>query len=116
MRDIESKEDITRLVEQFYDKVLNDNLIRSFFNGIDFEHHLPKMIHFWSFVLLNEPGYTNDVTKTHINMAIKKEHFDRWIELFNETVNELFAGEKAELAKQRAFLIRWTLEGKIKGD
>ena len=49
-------------------------------------------------------------------MAIKKEHFDRWIELFNETVNELFAGEKAELAKQRAFLIRWTLEGKIKGD
>ena len=58
MRDIESKEDITRLVEQFYDKVLNDNLIRSFFNGIDFEHHLPKMIHFWSFVLLNEPGYT----------------------------------------------------------
>ena len=34
----------------------------------------------------------------------------------NETVNELFAGEKAELAKQRAFLIRWTLEGKIKGD
>jgi hemoglobin len=46
-------------------------------------------------------------------MPLKKEHFDRWIELFNETVDALFSGEKAQLAKERAFLIRWTLESKI---
>ena len=114
MRDIESKEDITQLVEEFYTKVLKDELLRGFFNNIDFGHHLPKMVHFWSFVLLNEPGYKNDVTKTHINMPLRKEHFDQWISLFNETVDELFNGEKAESAKKRAFLIRWTIESKHK--
>ena len=114
MRDIESKQDITELVEQFYDKVLEDALLHPFFDGIDFVQHLPRMIHFWSFVLLNEPGYTNDVTRTHASMDLKKEHFDRWIELFNATVDELFTGEKAETAKQRAFLIRWTIESKTR--
>jgi hemoglobin len=64
-------------------------------------------------VLLSEGGYRTDVTAKHMHMPLKKEHFDRWIELFNETVGQLFEGEKAQLAKERAFLIRWTLESKI---
>lgn len=113
MRDIENNEDIALLVNTFYGKVLKDEILAPFFRHLDFERHMPKMIHFWSFVLLNEEGYTTDVTKVHINMPIKKEHFDRWIELFNVTTDTLFSGEKAELAKQRAYLIRWTIESKI---
>lgn len=113
MADISTKEDIVRLVDEFYGKVLKDELLFPFFHHMDFERHKPKMIHFWSFVLLDEAGYNTDVTKVHMHMRIKKEHFDRWIELFNATVDTLYSGEKAELAKQRAYLIRWTLESKM---
>lgn len=113
MNDIQSKEDIEHLVNTFYGKVLKNDELSPFFRHLNFEKHLPKMVHFWSFVLLDEAGYTTDVTKKHMHMPIKKEHFDRWIGLFNETVDENFKGEKAELAKQRAFLIRWTIESKI---
>jgi len=112
-RDIETKTDIELLINTFYDKVLKDELIGPFFKHIDFNKHLPKMIHFWSFVLLDEAGYTTDVTKVHQHMKLKAEHFDRWISLFNETTDSLFRGEKAEMAKQRAFLMRWTMESKM---
>lgn len=111
--DIESKSDIELLINKFYDKVVKDELIGQFFNHLDFNKHLPKMYHFWSFVLLDEAGYTTDVTKVHQHMKIKPEHFDRWIVLFNETTDALFTGEKAEMAKQRAFLMRWTMESKF---
>ena len=113
LKDINSKEEIEILVDQFYDKVLKDDVLSPFFARLDFDHHKPKMVHFWSFVLLDDPGYTTDVTEKHMSMRLKKEHFDRWISLFNVTVDTLYKGEKAELAKQRAFLIRWTIESKM---
>ena len=113
MSDISTKEDIEELVDVFYDAVLKDELLAPFFANLDFDHHKPKMVHFWSFVLLDESGYTTDVTEKHMPMRLKKDHFDRWISLFNATVDTLYKGEKAELAKQRAFLIRWTIESKM---
>ena len=112
MKDIENKKDIETLVDTFYDRVLQDPVLQPFFKNLDFSVHMPKMVHFWSFVLLDEAGYTTDVTQKHIRMPLQKEHFDHWIELFNVTVDTLFSGEKADLAKQRAFLIRWTIESK----
>lgn len=112
-RAIETREDCAELVDKFYGKVLQDESLKPFFAQLNFEEHKPKMIDFWAFILLSEGGYRTDVTAKHAHMPLQKEHFDRWISLFNETVDELFEGEKATLAKERAFLIRWTLESKI---
>ena len=114
MNDIQSKADIELLVDSFYERVFEDELLSPFFAHMDFDHHKPKMVHFWSFVLLDEAGYTTDVTKQHMKMRLNKEHFDRWIALFNTTVDSLFLGAKAEAAKQRAFLIGWTIQSKMK--
>lgn len=113
MKDISTKADIELLVNAFYSDVLNDELLSPFFKNLNFDKHLPKMIHFWSFVLLDEAGYTTDVTAKHMHMRLKQEHFDRWISLFNATVDRLFNGEKAEAAKQRAFLVGWTISSKM---
>jgi hemoglobin len=113
MTDIQSKEDIQSLVDLFYGKVLKDSLLAPFFAALDFEAHKPKMVHFWSFVLLDEARYTTDVTQKHIHMRLKKEHFDQWLFLFNATVDEHFLGSKAEAAKQRALLVGWTIQSKI---
>lgn len=113
MSDIQTHEDVDLLIRSFYAKVVLDPSIGHFFKHIDFDTHMPRMIQFWEFVLLDASGYTTDVMAMHRNMPLKKEHFDAWVGLFNETTDTLFAGEKAELAKQRAALIRWTMESKM---
>ena len=113
MRDIANEEDVELFIRSFYGKALQDELLAPFFKHMNFENHVPKMIHFWAFVLLDKEGYKTDVTQLHMKMPIKKEHFDRWIELFNGTIDSLFEGEKANAAKDRAFVMRWTMESKI---
>jgi hemoglobin len=46
-------------------------------------------------------------------MPLKKAHFDRWQALFNQTLDELFEGELASQAKQRAAVIGWTINSKM---
>ena len=111
--DITSNKDVELLVNTFYSKVVEDEILAPFFKNLDFDKHMPKMISFWAFVLLDEAGYTTDVTAKHMHMRLKPEHFDQWLLLFNKTVDELFSGEKAELAKQRAFLVGWTIKSKM---
>jgi hemoglobin len=113
MNDISSKEDISLLVHRFYGKVKSDEELSPFFIELDFEVHMPKMIHFWSFALLNEPGYTTNVVEKHLHMPLKEVHFERWLLLFNETIDELFSGEISNQAKQRAQLIGWTIKSKM---
>lgn len=112
MRAITTKSDVEELVNVFYSRVLQDEQLAPFFQQLDFPTHLPKMIHFWSFVLLDEPGYTTNVTEKHANMPLTKALFDRWVQLFHATVDALFSGEKAELAKQRATVLGWTMASK----
>lgn len=112
--DIQTKEDIEKLIETFYGKVFKDELLAPFFEGMDFEAHKPQMVHFWSFVLISVPGYKTNVTEKHLHMPLKPEHFDRWIHYFKETVDQLFEGETAELAKQRAEMVGWTISEKLK--
>ena len=112
--DITTKHDVEHLVDTFYGRVLADDSLAPFFKNLDFQVHMPKMVHFWSFVLLDEAGYTTNVTDKHMNMPLEEQHFKQWLALFNETIDEHFTGEKAELAKQRAFLVGWTIQEKVK--
>ena len=56
--------------------------------------------------------YRDQYRVTHL-VRLQKEHFDQWLNLFSTTVNELFSGEKAEMAKQRAAVIGWTIQSKM---
>lgn len=114
MKDITNKEEIENLIEIFYGKVFRNEILAPFFKDLDFEAHKPQMVHFWSFVLINEPGYKTNVTEKHLHMPLKEEHFEIWIKLFKETIDELFEGETAEIAKQRADVVGWTILEKIK--
>lgn len=112
-RDIENSNDITLLVETFYKKVSQDELMAPHFANTNWEHHLPRMIGFWEFVLLDKAGYTGNVFDAHVHLKIDQRHFDQWINYFKKTIDELFSGEKAEFAKQRAELIAYTFSSKL---
>jgi hemoglobin len=103
--DIEVEEDITSLVHQFYTKVRNDDLLAPVFNSIiqdNWDIHLQTMCNFWSSILLYSKKYLNDPMAKHLPMPLEKKHFDKWLILFEETVDELFYGDIATTAKTRA--------------
>lgn len=111
--DISTKANVEHMVKSFYESLLTEESMKPMFAHIDFEKHMPHMVAFWSFVLLDEAGYTTNVFDKHVNLGIKKEHFNTWLTHFENTVNSHFEGEKAELAKQRANLIAYTFEKKL---
>ena len=116
-QDITTREDVERLVLSFYDKVKVDEQIGFIFSRVDWEKHLPVMFNFWENTLFYTGGYTGNPVEAHRRIhsfvPLKEEHFQRWISLFTATVDELFEGEKAELAKQRAVSIATILRIKI---
>ena len=103
--DILTEKDVAILVNAFYGKVRQDELLASVFNPIikdNWDFHLKRMVDFWSTILLYTKKYKDDPMPKHLPLAIGKEHFERWLELFNETIDELFEGEIADNARKRA--------------
>jgi hemoglobin len=113
-KDIENQADIEKLVRTFYNRLLDDPFMSPFFEGIDFEHHFPRMIHFWSFLLLNTEGFGGNVFDAHRRLDIDERHFERWISTFHKTVDDLFIGNKAEKAKNEASVIGFGFQSKLK--
>lgn len=111
--DITSHQDIEQLVDSFYAKVRNDKLLSPVFLNVDWQAHLPKMHNFWAFILLGEPGYTSNLVQKHLPLKIQAEHFTRWLELFNQCVDEKFSGDKADEAKSRAYSMGVVIQVKM---
>jgi hemoglobin len=112
VKDITNRQDIEILIRHFYDNLLTHEEIRPAFAGLDFEKHIPQIVHFWSFVLLDEEGYRTNVFDKHRNLPIKPQNFDLWLQVFTDTVNSLYKGEKADLAILRATVLAHTFKSK----
>lgn len=119
-KDITSKKDIKVLVDSFYDRVKPDPVIGHFFSQVipvDWEKHLPVMYSFWENVLFHKGSYAGNPMVQHQALHQKSKmttaHFKRWLQLFNETVNDLFEGDNAEIIKQRALSIATVMQIKI---
>ena len=103
--DLLTEADIIRLVDAFYARVNDDPLLRPVFNDVaqvDWARHLPTMYDFWSSVLLGTSRYKGRPFAKHFPLPIQAAHFQRWLNLFNETVDALFTGPKATEAKTKA--------------
>ena len=119
-KDIENKKDIEKLVDSFYEKVKKDVMIGFIFTDIvrvNLERHLPVMYDFWENSLFYTGNYTGNPMEIHRHLhrviPLTAEHFRQWTHLFTSTVDELFEGEKAKLAKQRAISIAAVMQIKI---
>lgn len=113
--DLDTRSAIDRLMVAFYAKATTDDLIGEFFTDVvpfDLRHHLPIIGDFWESVLLNTQAYrvhNRNPLQLHAQLdalePLEPAHFDRWLELFRTTVDELFAGPRAEYAKSRSGMI-----------
>jgi hemoglobin len=108
-RDIESRSDCERLVRAFYGRALEDPIIGFIFVDVaklDLEAHVPRLTSFWETILLGAQSYGGGAFRPHAQLhakvRLRRGHFERWLALWRGTVDELFAGERAELAKAHA--------------
>lgn len=113
-QDIQNREDIFLLVTEFYKKVRNDAVLGPFFNNVikDWDAHLQHLTTFWESSLFMstklKQRYVGNPLDVHVKVdqengqSITELHFGLWINLWFQTLDELFEGEVAENAKRRA--------------
>lgn len=107
--DVTTRAQLQEMLVSFYGQALQDKLIGVFFTEVvplDMARHLPVITDFWEAVVLGTRGYGKNVMEIHRHIhqlsAIKKEHLDRWLLLFTQTINNHFEGPNATLMEQRA--------------
>ncbi|HMN32865.1 MAG: group III truncated hemoglobin [Chitinophagaceae bacterium] len=101
-KEIETLEDVKLLVNHFYAKVREDDMLKDIFNNViqdRWPQHLEKMYRFWQTVLLEEHTYYGAPFVPHANLPVDSAHFERWVLLFGQTVDLYFVGENARKAK-----------------
>jgi hemoglobin len=118
--DIEDRIDVELFVNLFYDKVKLDPVIGFIFNNVakvNWTNHLPVMYDFWENIIFLTGKYSGNPMSAHLHLngkvPLAKDHFKRWLELFTQTIDELFEGKKAELTKEKAASIATIMETKI---
>jgi len=118
--DIENRKDIDRLVAIFYEKAFADDVIGYIFHnapGFVLEKHLPVIADFWQSVLFATAGYKGNPMLKHIelnkHLPLQPEHFERWLQLWEETVKENFEGKIADDAISKSKSIAFLMNNKI---
>lgn len=120
--DLKDRSDVAQLVEEFYRRAFADPLIGHIFTNIarmDLARHLPVMCDFWETVLFRAGLYRRNALQVHLDLnarfPLHQEHFDRWLALWVGTVDDHFAGEKADLAKVQAARIAGSIHRRLQG-
>jgi len=118
-QDIETRADIDELLTEFYKIVMFDKELEHHFVELDLRTHLPVIADFWEKALFGNPIYFGNPLAVHqilhSKSPLKSEHFVRWVEIFNDTVDRLFAGEIANTAKERAEMVGHSLSQRLNG-
>jgi len=120
--DLKNRADIRNLINAFYEKMLADKVLGYIFTDvakIELSKHLPHLYDFWENALFYTGAYKRNLMEIHLDLhfdqhRLEKVHFDQWLKLFNETLDELYKGEKATIAKERAKSIAIVMHLKIK--
>jgi hemoglobin len=106
--DLRTRVDIERLVRSFYRDVAMDDRLGPIFADarVDWPSHIDRLTDFWCWQLLGEASYSGNPLRAHLpahrRTPFTAEHFERWLELFSATVDHLYRGPNAEVAKGRA--------------
>jgi hemoglobin len=120
--DIETREDCERLVRDFYARAFEDPIIGFLFTEVahlDLEAHVPRITSFWETMLLGAQTYRGGAfaphAALHAKAPLRAGHFDRWVWLWTHTVDELFEGPRADLAKDHARRVAAAFHARLSG-
>lgn len=122
-RDLDDPVEIAEMVRRFYADVAQDDLLGPMFNEVarvDWSEHLPKLTAFWCRALLSMPGYEGNPYRAHLLVHAQRDftraHFERWLDLFHETIDLGWSGPKVDHAKMLAQRVAMVHSKAIIGD
>lgn len=100
------------MVRRFYDKARHDAQLGPVFEaGVhDWEAHIATLTAFWSSVMLTSGRYHGRPMQAHMRLPIQPDMFGRWLGLWGETAQELFAPELADRFRVKASTIAKSLQ------
>ena len=108
-RDLDTPTEIAEMVRRFYADVAQDGLLGPMFNDVakvDWSEHLPKLAAFWCRALLGLPGYEGNPFRAHTLVHAQRDftpvHFERWLTLFDETLELGWTGPNVQRARDLA--------------
>jgi hemoglobin len=108
-----TEEALGRLVERFYARVREDALLGPVFDGAieDWPEHLERLQAFWSSVMLTSGRYKGRPLPAHLKhaAAITPASFERWLALWKQTSEEIFAPAPAAALQEKAARIAESL-------
>lgn len=119
MDDIQNREDIELLVNNFYERVHNEPNLAPIFEMPQehWETHITRVVNFWENWLFQTGSYTGGMMWVHLQANEKNrlttERFEQWLALWFLTTDSLFAGEKADFVKSKALEIGHIMNAKF---
>lgn len=118
--DIRNRPDIALLIEAFYHRAFVDAVLGPIFVDVarmDLQAHMPVMCDFWETVLFQAGLYKGNAFNVHLDLhfqvPLTAMHFQRWLDIWEATVDELFAGDKAIQAKIQAGRIAGSIRRRL---
>lgn len=107
-------ENIAALVDAFYLRVRDDALLGPVFDAKlagRWDQHLPKMVTFWSSLVLGTKHYRGNLQAAHAPLdRLEPAHFSRWLALFLRTVEMRYEPAAAVLFMEPALRIAQSLQ------
>lgn len=98
-----TEEMIGELVTRFYGRVREDALLGPVFAIVqNWDEHLAKLTDFWSSVVLMSGRYRGSPMRAHLPLSLSGDHFDRWLDLFEQTAREICPPAAAALFIDKA--------------
>ena len=120
--DLDTPEQIADMVRRFYATVNTDDIVGPVFNDIarvDWDRHLPKLAAFWSRVLLGISGYSGNPfaahARVHHQVPFTAAHFERWLDLFSDTLESGWVGPNVDRALALAHNVARVHAGQLIG-
>ncbi|HEY9081584.1 group III truncated hemoglobin [Magnetovibrio sp.] len=103
---------IEHLVHTFYARIQGDEVLGPIFAAhiTDWGPHLRTMCDFWSSVTLMTGRFHGNPMGKHANLPVDARHFDRWLELFENTARTVCPPTAANHFIERARRIAESLE------
>ena len=121
--DIRDRDDLTVLVHAFYDRIREEPQLGPIFDKIaqvDWQTHLPKMVGFWEKALFRNGDYNGNPLRAHLNLntriPLERPLFERWIQLFDSTVDAHFHGDRAGHIKRIGADMAQVMYSRISGE
>lgn len=122
-RDLDTPDEIFEMVTRQYVDVVQDDLLQPYFNFgpgfIDWQAHIRSVTDYWCHVVLYAPDYEIDTIENHRHLheqdPFTPELFDRWLQIFRDTIDGGWVGPNATRAKKRATGMAWAMAQRYVG-